>query len=73
MSQAQCAARRLRFACLTESLPRLALLRVVSLAVMAMVPSGRRVAVGQVVVWEEGSGVVDTAEVECSACVSAEV
>lgn len=29
---------------------------------MAMVSSDRRVAVGQVVVWEEGSGVVDTAE-----------
>lgn len=39
----------------------------------AVVCSRRSVAVGQVVVCEEGSGVVDTAEVECSACVSAEV
>lgn len=59
--------------CLTEYLPRLARLRAVSLAVMPTVPSRRRVAVGQVVVCEEGSGVVDTAEVERSACVSAEV
>lgn len=37
----------------------------VPLAVMSMVCSRRSVAVGQVVVCEEGSGVVDTAEVEC--------
>lgn len=53
--------------CLTERVP------VVSLPVMPAVSSGRSVAVGQVVVCEEGSDVVDTAEVECSACVSAEV
>ncbi|KAL1856921.1 hypothetical protein Daus18300_010575 [Diaporthe australafricana] len=43
------------------------------LPAVAMVSSGRSVAIGQLVVYEKGSGVVDTAEVESSACVSAEV
>lgn len=54
-------------------MPRPARLARVYLSVMPTVCSRRSVAVGQVVVCEDGSVVVDTAEVECSACVSAEV